>query len=130
MKMRRRLIAATLALLIVVLGTVIPERMKQHQIENMNRQELHYDADGPFIMLNRATGLLGYYEGCTPIHHEWVDDQITREIADGVYVSQYAQNGIFFYDRDGCLYDNDPLVLLVSESVRIPEHTPMLVYGP
>lgn len=129
MKMRRRLIAATLALLIVVLGTVIPERVKQHQIKEMNQQELHYDADGHFIMLDRTTGLLGFYNACTPIGHRWVDDQICREISDGVYLAQYAQNGLFFYDRDGCLYNNEPLVLILDESILIPEGTPMLVYG-
>ncbi len=129
MRKRNLLLILAMLLLVFCLVQALGHQHKHRVIEEMNRQELHYDADGYFIMLDRTTGLLGFYNCCDPLGHEWVKDQVSQTISDGVYLAQYAQNGLYFFDRDGCLYDNDPLVLVLDENFRIPEGTPMLVYG-
>ncbi len=129
MRKRNLLLILALLLLLVCLLQAPGYHHKHRAIEEMNRQELHYDADGHFIMLDRTTGLLGFYNGCDPLEHEWIKDQVSQTISDGVYLAQYAQNGLYFFDQNGCLYDNDPLVLVLDESFCIPEGTPMLVYG-
>lgn len=43
--------------------------ISQEDIEEMNKMELHYDADDYFIMVNATDGFLGVYKATTPLKH-------------------------------------------------------------
>lgn len=120
----------------VIVGAAVQnDDISQKEIEEMNQQELHYDADGYFLMLNTNIGLLGFYNGSEPVKHIKVTNQIKVNnpvyggIAEGVYQVHYAQNGLFFTTQSSCMYENEPFVLVISNSAEIPDGTPLLVYN-
>ena len=128
MKRNKLLIAIAVVLISTMVTVMIISFSKIGAIQEMNRQELHYDADGYFLMLNSKSGLLGIYEATEPIRHVWVNNQFPEGIADGVYLSHYTQNGLFLTTQSSCVYENDPFVLTLENSIEIPEGTPVLVY--
>lgn len=50
-------------------GAVRQYNRRQAVIEAMNRQELHYDADDYFVMIDTGNGLIGLYRAITPLKH-------------------------------------------------------------
>lgn len=44
-----------------------------HKIKEMDREELHYDADDWFIMVDKEKGLIGIYDGTEPVFHLFCD---------------------------------------------------------
>ena len=62
-------------------------------IEEMNAQELHYDADDYFLMVDRTAGLIGFYDGITPMRHTYTSGYSgMSNIQCGVYEA-YIQGG-------------------------------------
>lgn len=62
-------------------------------IEEMNAQELHYDADDYFLMVDRTAGLIGFYDGITPLRHTYTSGYSgMSNIPCGVYEA-YIQGG-------------------------------------
>ena len=51
-------------------------------VSEMNRKELHYDANSWFFMYDTDSGLFGIYDGCEPVRHIYISD---LEIEPGVY---------------------------------------------
>ena len=44
-----------------------------HKIKEMDREEVHYDADDWFIMVDKENGLIGIYDGIEPVFHFFCD---------------------------------------------------------
>ena len=44
-----------------------------HKIKEMDREEVHYDADDWFIMVDKENGLIGVYDGIKPVIHFFCD---------------------------------------------------------
>ena len=40
----------------------------------MDQMEAHYDADGPFVLIDSSSGLIGLYEGNEAIGHIWTSN--------------------------------------------------------
>lgn len=57
--------------------------------EEMDRRELHYDADDDFILIDTQEGLMGVYHGCDPLNHFWGD---FRKIKPGLYLYEGYEN--------------------------------------
>ena len=122
---RNKLLIIIAVILLATMVTVMCISVSRIRgIQNMNRQELHYDADGYFLMLNTKTGLLGFYDGTEPVRHLWVNDQIPAGIQEGVYAAYHAQNGLFLQSKE-----NSSIVLVLKDSNEVPAGTPLLVYG-
>ena len=103
-KKRKEIIVLALcviAILLIVCFVVTDKRTTAAQERYLDAEELHYDADGPFILIDRNTAQMGYYEGCTPVWHLH-SARIRPEFKEGVYRAYRADNGLyFFYDNCG-----------------------------
>ena len=51
----------------------------------MDKTELRYDADGPFIMINTEDNLIGYYIGSEPVLHYEYDEYVEEGVYDVTY---------------------------------------------
>ena len=73
MKVLKWYLAAMVIAVVLSLGVRIWEHSEQGRmyeaIEEMNRVELHYDADGYFLMIDTENGLLGMYNATKPLKH-------------------------------------------------------------
>lgn len=90
----------------------------QEAVEEMNKMELHYDADDYFIMVNESEGLLGVYKATTPIRHfrcKVADDEQVDFLV--VEVTALTQCGVTLRRQDlTWILDN------------CPDWTPVLIY--
>lgn len=78
------LIAVILLILIVAGGaTALQIYNRQAAEQTMDRIEMRYDADGPFILIDSSSGLIGVYNASDVIGHIWTKDAI--ESPAGVY---------------------------------------------
>lgn len=70
-------------------------------IDEMDRAELHYDADDYFMMVDRENMLIGFYDAATPINHIWIDDyKGISGIPEGVYDAYIQSRTIVLVDAD------------------------------
>lgn len=70
-------------------------------IDETDRTELHYDADGYFMMVDKEYRLIGFYDGITPINHIWVADfNGISGIPEGVYDAYIQSRTIVLVDAD------------------------------
>lgn len=84
----RKYLYEMIALLIVIAIGVgwacFSESLKRAaKCEDMDKRELHYDADDDFILIDTQEGLMGVYHGCDPLKHFWVKD--LRRVKPGLY---------------------------------------------
>ena len=63
--------------------------------ERMDRRELHYDADGEFIMIDTQDGLMGVYDAVKPVRHIWKER--LKRIKPGVYNLDVCDGWIELY---------------------------------
>ena len=71
------LIALILLILIVAGGaTAMQIYNRQAAEQTMDRIEMRYDADGPFILIDSSSGLIGVYNASDVIGHIWTKDAI------------------------------------------------------
>ena len=78
------LICTLLLALIVILGaTAVRIYNRQAEEQSMDQMEVHYDADGPFVMIDSTLGLIGLYDSREVIGHIWTDD--AKGVPDGVF---------------------------------------------
>ena len=69
------MISVFLLALIVILGaTAMQIYNRQAEEQTMDQMEAHYDADGPFVMIDSTLGLIGLYDSREVIGHIWADD--------------------------------------------------------
>ena len=66
--------------------------------ERMNIRELHYDADGGFIMIDMEDGHMGIYEAIKPLRHIWKSR--LKRISPGVYKLSICEGWIELYNND------------------------------
>lgn len=88
---KRELIAKSIIVIgIIILVIIIGASIYNHKVSNdamttMDKTELRYDADGPFIMINTEDDLIGYYIASEPVlHYEY-----NEYIEEGVYNVTY-----------------------------------------
>lgn len=59
----------------LLLGAMaMKQEYRAELISEMNKRELHYDADDWFVLIDRKTGLCGVYKACAPIEHTFLDE--------------------------------------------------------
>ena len=64
----------------------------------MDARELHYDADGGFIMIDMQEGLMGVYNAVKPMWHIW--KKKLKRLAPGVYKLAVCDGWIELYNND------------------------------
>ena len=78
------MVSVALLSLIVILGaTAMQIYNRQAEEQTMDQMEAHYDADGPFVMIDSTIGLIGLYDSREVIGHIWADD--AKGVPDGVF---------------------------------------------
>lgn len=89
---------AAIAIVIVFTAHAVPYSIGQRQRaeEQMDAQELHYDADDYFLMLNTANDLAGFYYATTPLKHMW----IKTDAPNGTYEA-YFHGGEMYLELIG-----------------------------
>lgn len=82
----KRIIAIGIILLVIIIGILIyKNKVLNDAMATMDKTELRYDADGPFIMINTEDDLIGYYIASEPVlHYEY-----NEYIEEGVYNVTY-----------------------------------------
>ena len=74
---------------------------KDSAIDEMDRAELHYDADDYFMMVDKENSLIGFYDGAMPINHTWVVDfNGISGIPEGVYDAYIQSRTIVLVDTE------------------------------
>ena len=82
----KRIIVIEIILLAIIIGISVYKNIASNNaMATMDKTELRYDADGPFIMINTEDGLIGYYIGSEPILHYEYDEYIEEGVYDVTY---------------------------------------------
>lgn len=82
----KRIIVIEIILLAILIGfSIYKNIVSNNAMATMNKTELRYDADGPFIMINTEDDLIGYYIGSEPILHYEYDEYIEEGVYDVIY---------------------------------------------
>lgn len=120
----------TIAILLIVCFVVTDHRTMTAQERYLDAEELHYDADGYFILIDRETAQMGYYNASTPIYHLH-GDRVRPEFMEGVYRTYKADNGLYFF-YDSCGIPAYRFVLTLTDAELeyfkdMPERIPALV---
>lgn len=70
-----------IVLLIALIGYMLNGRVRErrNQVE-LDRLEVHYDADDLFVIADKRTGLVGIYYGVKPIHYFYSDDMFRSDL--------------------------------------------------
>lgn len=85
-----------ITLLILTLGLGIGLGIgykKTKQIQDMDKNELHYDATDWFIMVDKEHNLVGLYHGTEPIFHEYCDTDKFRNGVIDIPTLVFGGNG-------------------------------------
>lgn len=93
-------IVVALAVAVLVVGR------KAQFVDKMNAKELHYDADGWFIMVDKEHDLVGIYWATEPVRHIQLD---TSRFENGVIdIPTWIYGGTMKEaDEIGGMYNND-----------------------
>jgi hypothetical protein len=82
----KRIIVIEIILLAILIGLSIYKNITSNNaMATMDKTELRYDADGPFIMINTEDDLIGYYIGSEPVLHYEYDEYIEEGVYDVIY---------------------------------------------
>lgn len=82
----KRIIVIEIILLAILIGFSIYKNITSNDaMATMDKTELRYDADGPFIMINTEDDLIGYYIGSEPILHYEYDEYVEEGVYDVIY---------------------------------------------
>ena len=82
----KRIIVIEIILLAILIGFSIYKNITSNNaMATMDKTELRYDADGPFIMINTEDDLIGYYIGSEPILHYEYDEYVEEGVYDVIY---------------------------------------------
>ena len=82
----KRIIVIEIILLAILIGLSIYKNITSNNaMATMDKTELRYDADGPFIMINTEDDLIGYYIGSEPVLHYEYDEYIEEGVYDVTY---------------------------------------------
>ena len=121
---------SVLAILLIVCHIVTDRNTTSAQEAWLDAEELHYDANGPFILIDRETAQMGYYAACTPVWHLH-SARIRPEFKEGVYRAYRANNGLYFF-YDSCGIPAYKFVLTLTDAELdyfrdMPDGIPVLV---
>ena len=102
--------------------------MRTEEENKMDARELHYDADGGFVLVDINRGLMGVYNGPEPIRHIWKER--LRHIRPGLYVLAIHDDYIELFTKDG---RPSCVIYLDDEDIRfflceVENNIPVLVY--
>ena len=64
----------------------------------MDERELHYDADGGFIMIDMQEGLMGVYYAVKPVRHIW--KKKLKRLTPGVYKLSICDGWVELYNDE------------------------------
>lgn len=82
----KRIIVIEIILFIIIIGISIYKNIASNNaMATMDKTELRYDADGPFIMINTEDDLIGYYIGSEPVLHYEYNEYIEEGVYDVIY---------------------------------------------
>lgn len=73
------IIVGVLYLSFYILLSIYVNHLQQKEITEMNQEELHYDADGLFIIIDKDKKLIGVYHGTEPLSHAKTEDLLFLE---------------------------------------------------
>ena len=76
--------------LLLILAAVLHFR-QQRQQQEMDKQELHYDADSYFLMIDATNGIAGFYYCAHPLTYM----RIRTDALDGVYEAYFHDGNMF-----------------------------------
>ena len=80
------IIILVIVILVIIIGILAyKNKVSNDAMATMDKTELRYDADGPFIMINTEDNLIGYYIGSEPILHYEYDEYIEEGVYDVTY---------------------------------------------
>ena len=131
--MKKRLSKCLGLIIIVVVAIVYAFVMNRWERaakeEAMDRRELHYDADGDFILIDSQEDHIGVYKAIEPIKHYWGKN--TGHIKPGVYDLAICDGWIELMYRD---QDERVWIIQLKDSDtdflkdNIEQGIPVLVY--
>ena len=130
--MKRKMIYATLALLAVVILVsdivYLRNRDRERKERILDQQELHYDADGPLILIETSNGLMGIYEGRDSLRHVW--NEKLKMHQSGLYELRIYPKEVVLYSAE--TGKERVLILRTAEkeylSARMHTGVPVLVF--
>lgn len=76
----------------------------------MDAEELHYDADDWFIMVDKTNDIIGIYKGATPIHHIIGGTDSFDECYEVINIPTFVYGG-----PDTRWYEDYPVDVIESE---------------
>ena len=122
MKVLKWYLVVIITAVVVMIGFKVWEHSENGRrfeaIEEMNSKELHYDADGYFLMIDTENGLIGIYDAIKPLKH--YDCKVMVEI---------NKPGVVWKVTDLELLGLDIAPEYLTEIYRtVPAETPVLVY--
>ena len=80
------IIILVITILVIIIGILAyKNKVSNDAMATMDKTELRYDADGPFIMINTEDDLIGYYIGSEPVLHYEYDEYIEEGVYDVIY---------------------------------------------
>ena len=80
------IIILVITILVIIIGILAYKNIASNNaMATMDKTELRYDADGPFIMINTEDDLIGYYIGSEPILHYEYDEYVEEGVYDVIY---------------------------------------------
>ena len=80
------IIIFVITILVIIIGILAyKNKVSNDAMATMDKTELRYDADGPFIMINTEDDLIGYYIGSEPILHYKYDEYVEEGVYDVIY---------------------------------------------
>ena len=83
---KRTICIALVCLVLIIIGSASIGQYNKERAEEryLDAEELHYDANGPFILIDKETAQLGYYAATAPVWHMH-GGRISADLKEGVY---------------------------------------------
>ena len=90
-KIAKTIVVLAIVMVVLIMFNLIYSRTAKEatDIAMMNKRELHYDADGPFIMIDIKHDLIGFYRATLPVYH----NRFKEEIEPGIYTAEFDEYG-------------------------------------
>lgn len=125
--MRKEITALIVIAAAVAIMTITINTGYRREERYLDAEELHYDADGYFIIVDKETSQIGFYDATRPLLH--IHGQDVTDCVPGMYRMYKLQSGVCFMaeNEDGISF----AIELTDKQQRIvnvmPDETPVLV---
>ena len=121
---------SVLAILLIICHIMTDRNTTSAQEAWLDAEELHYDANGPFILIDKETAQLGYYAATAPIWHMH-GGRISADLKEGVYRAYKSDNGLYFFSGLSGDPEHTFVLMLTDEEMEyfetMPRYVPALV---